>query len=78
MTSTPRTVCMTLSMKRGIDIMSEKLSAKIMSAKPIKKHIVIIQEDSVARKVVVEDNLISHANLSHASVSVQNNNKKNK
>jgi len=73
-----RIVCTTLYRKRGLDIMSKKLSAKIMSAKPIKKRIVIVQEDSVARQVVVEDNLISHANLSHASVSVQNNNKKNK
>ena len=58
--------------------MSKKLSAKIMSTDHSKKRIVIVQEDSVARKVVVEDNLISHANLSHAPVSVQNNNKKNK
>ena len=75
--TTARIVCTILSTSRGIDIMSEKLSAKIMSAKPIKKHIVIVQEDSVARRVVVEDNLISHANLSHATVSVQNSNKKN-
>ena len=51
---------MILSTKRGIDIMSEKLSAKIMSADhPNKTYVIIVYEDGYAIRNVVEDKLIT-------------------
>jgi hypothetical protein len=56
---------MTLSTKRGIDTMSEKLSAKIMSAKPT--YVVIVHEGGYAIRNVVEDKLFTlHTNESSA------------
>ena len=51
---------MILSTKRGIDIMSEKLSTKIMSADhPNKTYVIIVHEDGYAIRNVVEDKLFT-------------------
>tara|TARA_R100001244_G_C5115959_1_gene122331 strand:+ start:95 stop:337 length:243 start_codon:yes stop_codon:yes gene_type:complete len=58
--STARIVCTILSTSRGIDIMSDKLSAKIMSADhPNKTYVIIVHEDGYAIRNVVEDKLFT-------------------
>ena len=65
MMSTVRIVCTILSTKRGIDIMSEKLSAKIMSTDPT--YIIIVYEDGYAVQNTVENRLITlHSDMASA------------
>ena len=63
--STVRIVCTILSTKRGIDIMSEKLSDKIMSTDPT--YIIIVYEDGYAVQNTVENRLITlHSSMASA------------
>ena len=63
--STVRIVCTILSTKRGIDIMSEKLSTKIMSTDPT--YIIIVYEDGYAVQNTVENRLITlHSSMASA------------
>ena len=63
--STVRIVCTILSTKCGIDIMSEKLSAKIMSTDPT--YIIIVYEDGYAVQNTVENRLITlHSDMASA------------
>ena len=65
MMSTVRIVCMILSTSHGIDIMSEKLSAKIMSTDPT--YIIIVYEDGYAVQNTVENRLITlHSSMASA------------
>ena len=65
MMSTVRIVCTILSTKRGIDIMSEKLSDKIMSTDPT--YIIIVYEDGYAVQNTVENRLITlHSSMASA------------
>lgn len=65
MMSTVRIVCTILSTKRGIDIMSEKLSTKIMSTDPT--YIIIVYEDGYAVQNTVENRLITlHSDMASA------------
>ena len=60
-----RIVCMILSTSHGIDIMSEKLSAKIMSTDPT--YIIIVYEDGYAVQNTVENRLITlHSDMASA------------
>ena len=51
-----RIVCTILSTNHGIDIMSEKLSAKIMSTD---KYVIIVHEDGYAIKNTIKDKLLT-------------------
>ena len=63
--STVRIVCTILSTKRGTDIMSEKLSTKIMSTDPT--YIIIVYEDGYAVQNTVENRLITlHSSMASA------------
>ena len=56
---------MILSTSHGIDIMSEKLSAKIMSTDPT--YIIIVYEDGYAVQNTVENKLITlHSSMASA------------
>ena len=56
---------MILSTRHGIDIMSEKLSAKIMSTDPT--YIIIVYEDGYAVQNTVENRLITlHSSMASA------------
>ena len=55
--STTKIVYMTLYRKCGLDIMSDKLSAKIMSTEPT--YVIIVHEDGYAIRNVVEDKLFT-------------------
>jgi hypothetical protein len=56
---------MILSTSHGIDIMSEKLSAKIMSTDPT--YIIIVYEDGYAVQNTVENRLITlHSSMASA------------
>ena len=60
-----RIVCTILSTKRGTDIMSEKLSTKIMSTDPT--YIIIVYEDGYAVQNTVENRLITlHSSMASA------------
>lgn len=55
--STTKIVYTTLYRKCGLDIMSDKLSAKIMSTEPT--YVIIVYEDGYAIRNVVEDKLFT-------------------